>query len=152
MKEINADEYLFKDTVDKTGLINTITMMLNIPRESQTIETKYDHNRRWPRITVNIPAHLEIHFVNEQQPPEFGNTRIDNISYGGAYLNNIFLDKGKIPLRDFRLFLETDQPPLENWKAECKIVRVQIDGSFDAGVEFVDLSEHEKNKIIKLVG
>jgi len=152
MTEINADDYLFKDILDKTSLVNKIRTLLNIPHESQTIETRFDHNRRWPRITVNIPANLEIHFVNEHQPPEFGNTRIDNISLGGAYLNNINLDRGKIPLKDFKLFIETDQAPLENWKAECKIVRVQIDGYFDAGVEFVDLSANDRNQIIKLVG
>ena len=151
MNEINADEYLFKDTLDMSGLINKIGTILNIPKESQSLDTKFDHNRRWPRISANIPANLEIHFLNAQQSPEFGNTRIDNISLGGAYLNNIYLDRGKIPLRDFSLFIETDQPPLKNWRAECKIVRVQINGYFNAGVAFVDLSENNRNQIIKMV-
>jgi len=152
LTDINADDYFAKDTMDITSLVNKVNTILNITKETQPVDARFDHNRQWPRINVNIPANLQIYLVKTPQSRERGNSRIENISLGGAYLNNIHLERGKIPFENFRILLEIDQPPLNDWKAECKVVRLQINGSFNAGVKFVDLSESNRNQIAELVG
>ncbi|MCK5347318.1 MAG: hypothetical protein KAR20_28105, partial [Candidatus Heimdallarchaeota archaeon] len=69
---------------------------------------------------------------------------------GGAYLSQINLKKGSIPSDSFSFMLGIDQPRLKNWEAECKMVRLKINGALTAGIKFVNLSKENKNKIASL--
>jgi hypothetical protein len=61
---------------------------------------------------------------------------MENISMGGAYLSGIELEGGMLPCEPFRISLSADQEPLKNWRAHCKVVRLQSNGSLVAGVQF----------------
>ena len=50
-------------------------------------------------------------------------------------------EKGYIPAEPFRILLEVNQAPLENWRAHCKVIRLQSNGSLAAAVQFVRLSK-----------
>jgi len=90
---------------------------------------------------------LEVYRVNAPHLNEQGNARVRNISIGGAYLSRISLDKGDIPSEAFRFLLRIDQSPLNDWQAECKVARLQADGDITAGVQFVNISQQNKDKI-----
>jgi hypothetical protein len=72
---------------------------------------------------------------------ESGTAVMENISHGGSFLSDIQLEKGTIPSEPFRFLMEVNQPPLLNWKAHCKVVRLQSNGTLTAGVQFMRLSK-----------
>jgi hypothetical protein len=72
---------------------------------------------------------------------------MENISYGGSFLSDIHLEKGMIPSEPFRFLLEVDQPPLTNWRAHCKVVRLQSNGTLTAGVQFMRLSKANRKML-----
>jgi len=145
--EIGADEFLAKDTLEKANLAKTVSLLLRIDKETQPVRKKFDHDRRSPRISVNIPTKLEVFRVNAPHLSEQGNARVKDISLGGAYLSQISLDRGSIPSEAFRFLLRIDKPPLNDWQAECKVARLQADGDITAGVQFVNISQQNKDKI-----
>ena len=147
MNEFGADVYFAKDTLDENELLREISFLLGIPRRDQTSYSTFDHRRLWPRIYLKLPANFELFLVNMPNIREMGNATVENISLGGAFMSRINLEKGNIPCAQFRLDLAIDHPPLENWQAECKAVRLQTNGSITAGIQFVNISQENKNKI-----
>ena len=150
--KLGVDKCITKDTLDKSDLTRGINSLLNIPESSLTTYPLPDHEkRRWPRITINIPANVKIYQMNKPSLYKPGNSIVENISLGGAYLSQIQLAKGIIPSDTFRLLLEVNQPPMENWKAESKVLRLQFDGNMRAGVQFVNISKENENKILEML-
>jgi len=149
--KIEADDYFAKDTVVSETLAKKALNLLNIATESLVQGERFDHKRRWPRIPVDLTADLELYRVNNPDLHEEGNAQVDNISMGGAYLSNIYLKTGNIPSDSFGFILGIDQPRLKDWEAECKIVRLKVNGSLTAGIQFVNLSQENKNKISSLI-
>ena len=145
--EINADDYLIKDTMDISSLMRKISHLLNIEIGTQLLETKFDHMRQWPRIPVNIPAGLEVYRIDTPHLREPGKSLVENISLSGAYISQILVESGNIPSYTFRFLLDIDHPPLNDWQAECKAVRLQSNGSLTAGIQFVNISQQNRNKI-----
>jgi len=145
--EIGADDYLAKDSLNEAALATKIAQLIGAEHKAQPPGGKYDHKRRWPRVSVDIPTDLEVYRVHTPEVSEQGKASVENISLGGAYLSNIHLESGNIPIDTFRFLLNIDQPPLNNWQAECKVIRLQGNGSLTAGVQFISLSEQNKNKI-----
>lgn len=148
--EIDADDYFAKDTMETVTLTKKVTNLLNISSETQPSSERFDHKRSWPRIKVDMPADLELYRVNTLNAHEEGKAKVENISLGGAYLSQIKLEKGNIPTDTFRFMLGIDQPPLKDWHAECKVVRLKANGALTAGIQFVNLSQINKNKIASI--
>jgi len=150
--KMGADECIMKDALDKIELTRRVNSLLNIPESRLTTYPVSDHEKRkCPRITINIPANFKVYHVNEPDPHKPGNSIIENISLGGAYLSQIQLAKGIIPGDDFRFLLEVNQPPMENWKVESKVLRLHFNGSTTAGVQFVNISKDNENKILEML-
>lgn len=148
---IDADDYLAKDTVESEILAEKALNLLNIVSDSPAKGERFDHKRRFPRIPVNLPADLELYRVNNPEIVEEGNAKVDNISMGGAYLSQINLTQGSIPSDSFSFLLGIDQPRLKDWEAECKIVRLKVNGALTAGIQFINVSQENKNKISSLI-
>jgi hypothetical protein len=106
------------------------------------------HHRRWPRFTVNVPGTLELYLVATPQEYTSGSTIVDNISQGGAGLSKIRIDSNAIPAESFRMVLKIDHPTLRDWHAHCQVVRLSINGDLSAGVQFVQLPEDCREKIV----
>ena len=149
--KIGADDYVEKDTIISEIFAEKALNLLNIASESPAQNERFDHKRHWPRIPVNLTANLELYRVNNPEIHEEGNAKVDNISMGGAYLSNINLKKGNIPSDLFSFMLGIDQPRLKDWESECKIVRLKVNGALTAGIQFVNLSQENKNKIASLI-
>jgi len=149
--KLGVNECIMKDTLDKVNLTRRVNSLMNIPESRLTTYPLPDkEKRRWPRITINIPANVKIYNVNKPNLHEPGNGIMENISIGGAYLSQIQLAKGIIPGGTFRLLLEVNQPPMENWNAESKVLRLQFNGDTTAGIKFVNISKENENKILKM--
>ncbi len=139
--EWGADEALTKNPIEESILAKKIYFLLEIPPD-QPQETKtYEHQRRWPRIALKLPTRIGLYCVGVPYLRDSGKATMDNISRGGAYLSEIQLEKKILPGKPFRILLEIDQPPLEKWRAHCKVVRLQSNGSLSVGLQFVRLSK-----------
>ncbi|RPJ71332.1 MAG: helix-turn-helix domain-containing protein [Alphaproteobacteria bacterium] len=149
-EQIKADSCLLKDTLTNDMIVDTILTLVNLKPQNQSVP-RFNHKRQFPRIPVSVPANVEVYLSKSPEYREQGTTKIENISLGGAFLSDIQLQKGQIPFGNFRIHLETDQPPLNNWHAECKIIRLRANGSVNAGVEFVNINQFDRSKISELV-
>ena len=151
ISEVFTDNYIVKDNLEESELATKIAVLLDIAKESQPTEDNFHHNRQWPRIPVNIPAQMHVYRIGTPDVREPGDAKVENISFGGAFLSDIHMKSGSIPLDTFRFLLGIKQPPLSDWEAECKVLRLNADGTLTIGVQFVNLSQINKKKIADLI-
>ena len=151
LKEIDANDFFIKDSLIKIELVSKVALLLDIEKTIKPDNKKYIHERQQPRIPVNLSAHLELYCVNTPRIRKYGNSRVEDISIGGATLSQIRLGNGNIPSEAFRILLKIDHCLLNDWQAECSVTRLQIDKSITAGVEFVNISQQNKDKISAFV-
>jgi hypothetical protein len=90
-------------------------------------------------LPLRIPLKIGVYPLRTPYRRDSGMATLENVSLGGAYLSEIRLESGVIPCEPFRMMLTSDQEPLRNWRAHCKVVRLQSDGSLVAGVQFTRL-------------
>ena len=150
ISEIITDNYIVKNNLEESELVKKIAVLLDIAKESQLSEDNFHHNRQWPRIPVNIPAQMYVYRAGKPNISEPGNAKVKDISFDGAFLSDIHMKSGSIPIDTFRFLLGIKQPPLNDWEAECKVLRLKADGTLTIGVQFIDLSEINKKKIADL--
>jgi hypothetical protein len=149
-KACGVNDLVIKDDIDSKIIKDKVNNILGITKTFNQEQTTYDHQRKWPRVALKLPANVELFLTDSPNYREEGNTIIDNISLGGAYLSNINLEKNQIPFGPIRMILNISKPPFENLKEECKVVRLQANESLNAGVQFVDLNQRTKNQILNL--
>ena len=138
--ECGADGSLLKGTVDRAHLAARLYSILALSKETPPEPEPYEHRRRWPRVHLHLPAKIKVYPLRTPQVRHAGEALLENISCGGAFLSNVKIDKGVFPCEPFRLVLEVDQEPLKNWRAHCRVVRLECNGSVAAGVVFMRLS------------
>jgi hypothetical protein len=149
-KTCDVNDLFMKDNINSKIIKDKVKNILGISKTSYQEQTTYDHQRLWPRIPLKLPANVELFLTDSPDYREEGNTIVDNISLGGAYLSKINLEKNKIPFGAIRLVLNINNPPFESLEEECKVVRLKANGSLNAGVQFVDLKQRTKSQILKL--
>jgi CheY-like chemotaxis protein len=151
-KSCALDDFITRENLESknTVIINKINKLLGIPSTVVSENTTFDHQRKWPRIPLGLPANIEVFLADSPDYKEEGDTVINDISLGGAYLSNINLNTNKIPFGSIRMILNIDNPPFENLKEECKVVRLKANGSLNAGVQFVDLDTKTRSEILKM--
>ena len=149
-KSCDVDDYIARENLEGKNIKNKITKLLGIPAAVIQENTAFDHQRMWPRIPLGLPANIEVFLADSPDYKEEGETIINNISLGGAYLSNINMNKNKIPFGSLRMLLNITNPPFDDLQEECKVVRLQANGSLNAGVQFVDLKQKTKNEILKM--
>ena len=145
--EWGADEAVAKDALEEGALLKKVYQLLNIPAERPQEEQHYKHERRWPRVGVNLPGKIGVYSLRSPQNRDSGKGVVENISCGGAYLSELQLDNERLPGEPFRFFLEINQSPLENWRAHCKVVRLHSDGTLAAGVQFIKLTKVNRSMV-----
>ena len=145
--EWGANEALPKEGLEEQAVEKKIYGLLEISATRPLESHRYEHQRRWPRVSMNLPAKIGVYSLNAPQQRDSGKALLQNISCGGAYLSQIRLENEKIPAQSFRLLLEVDEPPLKNLRAHCKIVRLQSNGTLTMGVQFVRLSKANRAMI-----
>jgi len=148
--KIPADDYLAKDTMKESTLIDKVNKLLYIASVTQRPDDKYTHMRKWPRIHVNIPGNLGLYHLDNPHIIEKGEAIVENISLGGASLSKIHIEKGNIPTDTIKFKLEINKPPLNDFQSECNIVRLNANNALTAGIQFVNISQQNKEKISSL--
>jgi CheY-like chemotaxis protein/predicted DNA-binding transcriptional regulator AlpA len=141
-----ADEALAREGLEEE-LSKKVQFLLNLPEERPAEAQSYEHQRRFPRLPIHVPAKIGVYRLRTPYAREAGKATMENISYGGSFLSDIHLEKGMIPSEPFRFLLEVDQPPLTNWRAHCKVVRLQSNGTLSAGVQFMRLSKANRKML-----
>jgi hypothetical protein len=114
---------------------------LELSEKQQEMGQTFEHQRRCPRISVHLPARIELYRVKSPYQRHQGQTVVEDISRDGAYLSGIEIEEGGIPCEPFRILLEMNQEPLKNWRAYCKVARFQSNGFLTAGVQVIKLSK-----------
>lgn len=137
---IGADEVLSGEDLERETLAGKLYALLRLSEKVLPVQS-FEHRRRWPRFMIHLPARISVYRRSSPQRREPGQAQVENISCGGAYLSQIQLQGNGFPAEPFRILLELDQAPLKNWRAHCKVVRFQSNGSLSAGVQFVRLSK-----------
>jgi CheY-like chemotaxis protein len=145
--ETGADDSFAKDGTERLELLEKIYRLLDIPQELPKETASFQHLRRWPRLTINLPAEIGVYAQRSPLKRETGKAIMENISLGGAYLSQIQLDQGRLPGEPFRLLLQVNRSPLENMRVHCKIIRLQSNGSLSVGLQFVKLSKSSRAMI-----
>jgi len=138
--ECGADGSLLMGAVDRGHVARRLYSVLALAEEMPPQPEAYEHRRRWPRVNLHLPAKVKVYRLRTPQVRHEGEALLENISGGGAFLSNIRVEKGVIPCEPFRFVLEVDAGPLKNWRAHCRVVRLECNGSMAAGVEFMRLS------------
>jgi CheY-like chemotaxis protein len=141
-----ADEAVARDALEDELTVK-VQSLLNLPEDRPAEAQSYEHQRRWPRLPVHVPAKLGVYRLRTPYARESGIATMENISHGGSFLSDIQLEKGTMPSEPFRFLVEVNQPPLLNWKAHCKVVRLQCDGTLTAGVQFMRLSKANRKML-----
>jgi excisionase family DNA binding protein len=137
-REWGADVALPLDPLDSPRLFGEMYRLLGIAVASTTAGEPMEHRRRWLRLALNVPCEIAIYQRSTPQRRIPGDATLSNISRGGAWISNIRLSDS-IPARPFRLFLRINTPPLENWQAYCRVLRLESNGSLRAGLQFARL-------------
>jgi DNA-binding NarL/FixJ family response regulator len=146
-RERGIDQVLGKDAVE-SEISRTVYTLLGIPPEQAAEVKSFEHQRRWPRSNINLPAKIGVYRLKTPYLREAGKAVLRNISYGGTFLSNIELEKGVIPAEPFRFLLEVNQAPLTNWRVHCKVVRLQSNGEgLTAGVQFMRLTKPNRRML-----
>ena len=139
--EWGADEAFAREELEREELKGRLYGILGLPEVREEGPSVFEHQRRWPRMGVRVPAKIGVYRLRAPHRRDPGEAMLENISCGGAYLSGIRVDSGAIPCEPFRVFLEVAQEPLQNLRTHCKVVRLQTNGSMGAGVQFTRLSK-----------
>ena len=145
-----ATKSMVKAYVKESTLKETIYSLLELAEEPEPQNTTFEHHRRWPRFQVNLPANLTLYRIGSPRQRHYGNAVIEDISRGGALLSNVNLQDRTIPVDPFRILLEVNTSPLNDWKALCQMVRLQVLGSATAAVQYLKISKEDTQKITQL--
>jgi hypothetical protein len=146
-----ADGVLSKDDLARGGLKDELCLLLDISGEEEAPVHTFEHRRRWPRASLDLPAKIWVYRLSKSHVREGGEAKLDNVSLGGAHLSYIQLEKKTIPSEPFRMLLEVDREPLNQWRVHCKVVRLESNGGLEAGLQFVRLSKSKQAMIEAIV-
>jgi DNA-binding response OmpR family regulator len=149
--EWGANEGLTKDGACREELGNRLYSFLQFSEKHEEMPQAFEHQRMQSRTIVRFPAKIELYRVKSPYQRYQGQATVVNIGIGGAYLSGITFEGGRIPCEPFRIVLETEQEPLGNWRAHCKVIRFQSNEVLTAGVQFLNLSESSLEMIQTLL-
>jgi CheY-like chemotaxis protein len=136
-----ADEAFEREDLDRKELKRRLYSLLELSEGHPEMREEVQHQRRWPRLRTHLSARIKVYRLRTPKLRDLGKAVVENISYGGAFLSGIEMDKRELPCEPFQILMEVDQEPLKNWRAHCKVVRLQSNGSLAAGVQFVRISK-----------
>jgi hypothetical protein len=146
-----ADGVLSREDIDQGKVKDNLVSLLDIPEEGPAAVHTFEHRRRWPRASIDLPARIWVYRLSKSHVRERGEAKLDNVSFGGAHLSDIQLEKKTLPSEPFRMVLEVDQEPLKDWRVHCKVVRLESNGGLEAGLQFVRLSKSKQAMVEAIV-
>jgi len=81
--EWGADEGFTKGLFDEEAFRQSLYSLLDVSKESTESERTFEHQRRWPRINVSLPAKLSVYPVKYPLSPRPRGGTVENVSMGG---------------------------------------------------------------------
>jgi hypothetical protein len=147
MEPYGVDDLITPDKCEKIHLSRKVNSLLYTSTLHHNRRQKPNHERRWPRIDLNIKTRIEVIDSISSIRYDNGEAIIENISREGAYITQIQLKKGVIPEGTFQIRLRVNQHPLPDWKAESVVMRV---GENAVGVKFENISKEDTEKIMDI--
>ena len=142
------DDFISIDSLDKIYISRKLNSHLYLSSTHKNRRFQPQKERRWPRISLNINARIEILDPVNNSRYDYGDAQIVNLSRDGACISKIKLKNGRIPDGTFHVRLRVNQPPLDDWKADSLVIR--MDNGYSAGLKFVDISNQNKSKIMDI--
>jgi len=104
------------------------------------------HRRRYARVKVKIPVRVAIVLQTGAIYDE-GRGTIFDLNPIGALIGNFDLPGNTLPLKPFTLSITFLEGPLMQMKFDARVARIIVDDSIQMGVEFVNISEEDMQKI-----
>lgn len=146
-----SDEVLARKDADRDTLSQIIKRMLGEDGSEDEFRDGYAHQRKYPRHEVNIPASISIYRTRAPRHKTYGHAVVRDISRRGAYLTGLQVEGNSLPAESFRMVLEIDTRPLENWSAHCQVVRLKANGALTIGLHFIKVSKANQDKLDQML-
>jgi hypothetical protein len=144
-----ADAVLPSGELQSHTLETRIYELLKLtPRARHDYAGAVVHRRQWIRHDLRVPGSIGVYRVQTPEERAWGSVVVENISLGGAGLSKVQVDSNSLPAEPFRMLLRIDTPPLPDWQAHCQVVRLRVNGQVTAGVQFVEMTQDCRNKIL----
>lgn len=106
---------------------------------------KFSHRRQHDRRATDVPVRLTVKLTDGTLFDQ-GESRLRDLSIGGARLCQLELAKGALPIRPFELVID-----LENLHLQAVPVRFITNGNLDLAVSFTNVDETTRRKLRKLL-
>jgi two-component system chemotaxis response regulator CheY len=147
-KRCEVDGHLSDNVGSESYLKQQINVILGSPEEVSLPPATFQPDRRqWPRHKIGFPLEIEVYCTDTPRLRNHGTAVLEDISHGGARVANIQLRGGSIPWTPFHFLLKAHQVPLENWRADCRVIRLRSNGSLTAGLQFHKITKPNLKKI-----
>lgn len=149
--ESGANECIELDSIPEVDLAARLAQHLDLPEKPSPEANAFQHERRSPRILVNLPAAVELYTVRSPSKRSHGQAVVENVGMGGAFLSRIRLENAFIPAEPFEILVRVNQAPLTDWQAYTRVIRLHTNESLGAAVAFVKISKKNLKKIHALL-
>jgi hypothetical protein len=106
---------------------------------------KFSHRRLDDRRPTDLRARLTV-CLKDGTMYDRGESRLMDLSAGGARLTDLVLTRGALPVRPFHIFLDFDGCQLKS-----RPVRIIQNGKFDLAVSFESLDSAARKRLRKLL-
>ncbi len=106
---------------------------------------KFNHRRQHDRRSTNLPVRLTVK-LKDGTLFDQGQSRLSDLSVGGARLTQLDLPKGVLPVHPFSLLIEA-----EGFSLNAVPVRFITNGNLDIAVTFTNVDDSLRRKLRKLV-
>ncbi|MBN1291789.1 MAG: hypothetical protein JXB48_08105 [Candidatus Latescibacteria bacterium] len=148
-KEI-IDSYIPKDRLENNIIKEKIFSLFDFGSDKHKIDATYGHERKWPRVEINIPAHILSTSIHPKDTAKKAAMVLKDISYGGALLSPLKFERLIDPFGEFKLQVRKSNSSLGRVEAISRIVRIIHGQSPLIGIEFIKISDEDRSKIMKL--
>jgi CheY-like chemotaxis protein len=144
----DVDGHLSNNVDNESYLKQQIDVILGSSEEVSLPPATFEPDRRlWPRHKVGLPLEIEVYCTDAPRLRNHGTATLEDISHGGVRIADIQFRGGSIPWTPFRFVLKAHQTPLENWRADCRVIRLKSNGSLIAGLQFHKITKSNLRKI-----
>jgi len=109
------------------------------------------HRRRFERVRVQIRANISV-VLDGGQVFDKGDAIIMDLNPVGALLAYFHMPRNTVPIKPFELDIEIAEGDLAGLKLRGQVARMFFDRTLHIGVEFVDISDEDMQRIATMVG
>ena len=153
LRELGVGEYWRKPWLPER-LAERLHDLLGIEPGRGFQPTSFQHKRRWPRMPADWPVAVKVLLKGQsgRADADTGVGTIRDVSQGGAFLSDIRLKRGALPVTPFALEVKVKDGKGAGLTAECRPVRIETNGGLGMGIEFIHLPAKQAKRLAWAVG